>query len=546
MMENMYDYNSFGSVTIMTIEARNTYIYNSHQKCLDNQFNPNDLPAPNEGLPKRLLEQKKRKLDDTLSVARQFMTRLIADIDGTAVLICITDHEGYILELYGDEMIRGQIESLGLSPGIRLEEEKVGTNSIEMALILGQSAYLIGADHFFRCLHGSACFSVPFDSSGKIGGTISMMMAAQHVSPYHLGLLQSAVDSIEREVLAKKQNKKLLVLNQVLMENSRNGVILTDEDGKIIEINPYAEQVLSSTKDELCNRQITDLAVIGEYMESVLRGNKYEDIEISISNRTFLFDSFPIYDESNQIIGVFGQFRDITERLVLERQLMLSEKLSAIGKIGAGLAHEIRNPLTSIIGLLALLKESFKPADHRQKDYFRIIFSELERIKNLVQQFVMMAKPDQKEILKTRVGLHALIEDLLALMENDFLTKNIKIHYDPLFKDQIYIDKDKIKQVILNILQNSFDATDFDGNISVVIQQSEHDNGIEIVIRDDGFGMDQDTLEKLSTPFHSTKKYGLGLGLSMSYHIIELHKGRIIVESDKGKGTTFTIWLPQT
>ncbi|WP_227872180.1 ATP-binding protein [Paenibacillus albus] len=448
--------------------------------------------------------------------------------------------------MYGDEMIKWQIESLGLSTGIRLEEEKVGTNSIEMALRMEQSAGLIGSDHFYRCLHESACFSVPFRSSGKIGGTISMMMAAQHVSPYHLGLLQSAVDSIEREVITKKQNKKLLVMNQVLMENSRNGIILTNENGSIVEINPYAEKVLSSKKDELCDRQITEVAVIGEYMERVLRGSeKYEDIEISISNKTFLFDSFPIYDELGQIIGVFGQFRDITDRLVLERQLMLSEKLSAIGKIGAGLAHEIRNPLTSIIGLLALLKENFKTADHKQKDYFRIIFSELERIKNLVQQFVMMAKPDQKEIIKTKVGIHTLIEDILALMENDLHSKNINVQYQPLYKDEIDMDKDKIKQVILNVLQNAFDAVDLDGNISVVIQQSERDHGIEIVISDDGFGMDKDTLEKLATPFHSTKKYGLGLGLSMSYSIIELHKGRINVESEHGKGTTFAIWLPQ-
>ncbi|NBC70772.1 PAS domain-containing protein [Paenibacillus sacheonensis] len=529
------------------MESRHTYIHQSHQNCLDAKLNPDDLPAPKEKLPKGDLEQKKRMLDDTISVARIFMTRLISNLQGTAVVICITDHEGYILETYGDEMIKWQIESLGLSPGILFEEEQVGTNSIEMALKMGQSAHTIGSDHFFRCLHKSACFSVPLHASGKICGTITMMMAAHHVSPYHPALLQSAVDSIEREVLAKKQNKKLLVLNQVLMENSRTGVILTDEDGRIIEINPYAEKVLSSCNGELCNRQITEVAVIGPYMGSVLSGNKkVEDVEISLSHNTFLFDSFPIYDESNRIIGVFAQFRDITERLVLERQLMLSEKLSAIGKIGAGLAHEIRNPLTSIIGLLALLKENFRPADHKQKDYFRIIFSELERIKNLVQQFVMMAKPDRKEVAKTRIGLHELIEDILALMEYDFQDKNIKIHYQPLYKENLEIDKDKIKQVILNILQNAFDAIDFDGNISVVIRQSQVDKGIEIVISDDGFGMDRDTVEKLATPFHSTKKYGLGLGLSMSYSIIELHKGRITVESENGKGTAFTIWLPRT
>ncbi len=350
-------------------------------------MDPYELPIPGEKLPKSELVQKKRILDDIISVARKFMTKIIAELDGTAVLIVITDHEGYIIELYGDEMIKWQIESLGLTPGVRLIEEEVGTNSIEMALKIGESVELIGLDHFFHSLHESACFSVPFSSSGKIGGTISVMMAAHHASSFHSGLLKSAVDSIEREVRVKQQNKKLLVLNQVLMENSRNGVIMADEDGKIVEINPFAEKVLSCSKEEVCNRPITEIAVIGGYMENVLRDSKkYEDIEVSISNKTYLFDAFPIYNESHQINGVFGQFRDITERLALERQLMLSEKLSAIGKISAGLAHEIRNPLTSIIGLLEIFKENLKTDNDKQEEYFRIIYSELERIKNLVQQ----------------------------------------------------------------------------------------------------------------------------------------------------------------
>ncbi|KAB2331480.1 PAS domain S-box protein [Bacillus mesophilum] len=528
------------------MESISEQIYNSHQRCLNNKMNPYDFPDLKDRLLDIELEQKKKILDETISVARTFMTRLIAELNGTAVLIAITDDEGYLIELYGDEMMKSQIESLGLSPGIKLKEEEAGTNSIEMALKMGQSVQLIGSDHFFHCLHESACFSVPFFSLGKISGTISVMMAAQQASSFHSGLLQSAVDSIEREVRVKQQNQKLLVLNQVLMENSRNGVILANENGKIVEINPFAEKVLSCEKEEICNRHITELEVIGGYMENVLRGyKKYEDIEVSLSNKTYLFDSFPIYNESNQLNGVFGQFRDITERLVLERQLMLSEKLSAIGKISAGIAHEIRNPLTSIIGLLQVLKENRRTDNDKQNEYFRIIFSELERIKNLVEQFVMMAKPDSKEVSKARVSLHELFKDILTLMDNDFKNKNIKVHYQAFYKEKISGDKDKIKQVFLNILQNSFDAIDYDGNISIEINQSKTDNGIEITVSDDGTGMDKDTLNKLFTPFHTTKKDGLGLGLSMSYDIIELHNGRIKVESENGVGTTFTIWLPQ-
>lgn len=530
------------------IESRNEYIVNSHQRCLNEyHMNPYDYLAPKSKLSKSMLEQKKKDLEDISSVARKFMTKLISDLDGTAVLIVITDHEGNIIEMYGDEVVKGQVESLGLSTGIKLTEEEVGTNGIEMALSMGEPVQLIGADHFFCCLHESACFSVPFYSSGKISGTISVMMSAHHATAFHMGLLRSAVDSIEREVKTKIQNKKLLVLNQVLIQNSRNGIIITNEDGKVVEINPYAEKTLHCPKEDIINRPMTELVAIGEYMENVLKGRKkYEDIEISISEKIFLFDSFPIYDESNRFIGVIGQFRDITKRLELERQLMVNEKMSAIGKISAGLAHEIRNPLTSIIGLLDLLKRNVKTDDHRHKEYFRIIYSELERIKNLVQQFVMMAKPEHKELLKSSIGIHELLEDILTLLENELRSRNITLDYQVLYKEKITIDKDKIKQVLLNILQNSFDAIDFNGNISISIKQSQLDNGVEIIIKDDGIGMDQDTLQKLSTPFHSTKKNGLGLGLSMSYNIIELHKGRITVESEKGIGTTFTIWVPQS
>ena len=158
----------------------------------------------------------------------------------------------------------------------------------------------------------------------------------------------------------------------------------------------------------------------------------------------------------------------------------------------------------------------------------------------------MMAKPDAKEVSKSRVSIHEIIEDILTLMENDFKNKNIKVHYQATFKNKINVDKDKIKQVFLNVLQNSFEAIDFEGNISIAVNQNQSDGEVEITIRDDGSGMDKDTLEKLSTPFHSTKKSGLGLGLSMSYHIIELHRGRVKVKSEKEKGTIFTIWLPQS
>jgi signal transduction histidine kinase len=372
------------------------------------------------------------------------------------------------------------------------------------------------------------------------------MTTAQDATSFHLGLLSSTVDSIEREVKVSQQNKKLLILNQVIIENSRNGIIITNETGNIIELNPFAERVLACSKEVIVNNPITKVATIGTYVENVIKENrKYEDIEIKISDNIFLFDAFPIYDECNRIIGAFGQFRDITERLLLEKQVMASEKLSAIGKFSAGLAHEIRNPLTSIIGLLKLVKRNVTATDPRHKEYFKIIFSELERIKSLVHQFVMLAKPEQKEISKSNTRIRELVGDVILLMDSQMSSKNIKVTYDASFEESVHVDSDKMKQVLINVLQNSFDAIEYNGEIWISTNRISDGNGIEIKIKDNGEGMDQDTLERISTPFFTTKINGLGLGLSMSYNIIELHKGTIKAESEKGKGTTFTISLPR-
>ncbi|WP_246944158.1 ATP-binding protein [Bacillus pinisoli] len=521
-------------------------VVNSHKRCLElYKMNPDAPVIPKLCITKSRIQDKIKSLDDFVYFSRKFMKKLISDLEAIPVLIVISDHEGYILDKYGDPTIKGQVESLGISIGIRFREEELGTNSISLALDLKRPIRMIGTEHFQRVLHQSACFSVPFYHEGRVGGTISVMMAAKDASSFHLGLLLSAVDSIEREVKVNKQNKKLLVLNQVLINSSRNGIIITNEEGHIIEMNPFAENVLLSKKEELLNQSIVNLGEMGSYMMEVLdKHTRFEDVEINISGKILLFDSFPIFDESQQVIGVFGQFRDITERLSLEKQVMASEKLSAIGKISAGLAHEIRNPLTAIMGLLQLFKKQAISNDQTLEKYFQIITSELERIKNLVNQFVLMAKPEQKKISKSKTEMNELIRDIILLMDSQLTNKQVQINFDSKTQTEAYIDSDKIKQVLINIIQNSIDAIDHKGVISIILDTSPKDNGIVIEIKDNGCGMDPYTLDTISTPFFSTKKYGLGLGLSMSYNIIESHQGKITVSSEQGAGTIFTVWLP--
>jgi PAS domain S-box-containing protein len=508
-------------------------------------MDPNELKIPSVCITQNMQTLRKNTLGSLLTISRKFMTKFIEDLKGIPVLVVITDHDGYILEMYGDEMIKGQINSLGLSIGVRLIEEEVGTNGIALALNIKKPVQLIGDDHFHTHLHESACFSVPFQYGGQMGGTISMMIAASNASSFQLGLLSTAVDSIEREVQMQLQNEKLLMLNQVLIENSKNGIVITNESGQIVEINPLAEQILGCQKHEMKGRSIHENEMVGCYMEQVLSGNRrFEDIEISQAEQILLFDAFPIFDEDQQLIGAFGQFRDITDRLLLEKKVLENEKMSAVGKISAGLAHEIRNPLTSIMGLLKLVERNLHSTHQDQQPYFRIMNTELERINHLVNQFVLLAKPEREGLKKAAVNINELVEDIVTLFRNQLSDKKITIDFSTSFKREIQLDGDKTKQVLLNIIQNSIDAIFYEGHITISIEADLQNNGLEIVIGDNGLGMDSETVEKLFTPFYSTKENGLGLGMALSSAIVQLHKGRIDVSSEKGRGTTFTVWLP--
>ncbi|CAM4009262.1 PAS domain S-box protein [Paenibacillus alkaliterrae] len=231
--------------------------------------------------------------------------------------------------------------------------------------------------------------------------------------------------------------------------------------------------------------------------------------------------------------------RDITERKRTEELLRKSDKLSAVGQLAAGVAHEIRNPLTAIKGFVQLLQSR----TNENRDYFDIMLSELERINYIVSEFMLLAKPAQVIHFEQR-DIRKLIHNILSLLDTQAIMNNVQIQteIDPDIQS-IMCEENQLKQVFVNVIKNAIEAMP---NGGLLVIQVRHKNKSDILIRfiDQGCGIPKERLPKLGEPFYSTKEKGTGLGLMMCFKIVEDHHGHIQIKSKPGKGTMFDIILP--
>jgi len=224
-----------------------------------------------------------------------------------------------------------------------------------------------------------------------------------------------------------------------------------------------------------------------------------------------------------------------------EAQLVRSDKLAALGQLAAGIAHEIRNPLTSINILIHSLTENY-PAVNSNREDFKVIAEEINRINEIVDQFLRFAKPAPPLLAKAEVL--PIFEETLQLLRPQIEKHRILVQkeFEPL--PPILMDREQMKQAILNLLLNAVQAMPKGGHLALKGHVPEDNRWVRLSIQDSGMGIPGEDIDKLFNPFFSTKEGGVGLGLSITHRIIDQHDGKIEVESAPGKGTLFTVWLP--
>jgi signal transduction histidine kinase len=226
-------------------------------------------------------------------------------------------------------------------------------------------------------------------------------------------------------------------------------------------------------------------------------------------------------------------------------QMQRADRLASLGTLTAGLAHEIRNPLVAIKTFTQLLPERFDDSEFREH-FLSVTAGEVDRIASLVTELLDFARPSQPKL--NREDLNQIVEKMMLLVDTESHKKNVQIVKD--FNDflpPVVLDREQIKQVLLNVLLNAVDATPEDGTIFVEtapIKKNGSLDYVQIVIKDTGRGIPAEDLDKVFTPFFTTKHEGSGLGLAISHQIIQEHHGNIEVESTKNQGTTFRINLP--
>ena len=240
------------------------------------------------------------------------------------------------------------------------------------------------------------------------------------------------------------------------------------------------------------------------------------------------------------------------EKAALDASLMQSSKMAALGKMAAGIAHEVNNPLAVIKEKVGWLKDLLSEEDVAASENFSEFSDALNKIENHVERAKkvthrLLGFARRMEPTEEKVDINKVLSDTLSFLENDARYKNIaiKTSYAPTLPPTLS-DSAQIQQVFLNILNNAIDAIGKDGEIQINTSSSSKDKEIAVCIHDNGPGMPNDVLSRIFDPFFTTKEvgHGTGLGLSISYTIVEKLGGRIMVASEVGKGTTFTIYLP--
>ncbi len=290
---------------------------------------------------------------------------------------------------------------------------------------------------------------------------------------------------------------------------------------------------------------LSEDAAIVERTKNVLDGKSYHFLRTKEMKKDgTVFDAeltlAPIYDSEKNLVATSFIARDITLRLKAEQLEIESEKLKAIGEIAASVAHEVRNPMTSISGFVQMMNND--PANP-YRAYTEIMYTEINRIDLIVSEFLVLSKPNLKKFNK--FFIEQTLRDVLVMFEPEFTQRSIVYEsHIPANTAMISGNEDGMKQVFINLLKNACEALVDNGFISVTL--TRQDNSVLITIHDNGPGMDQHTLDNLYKPFFTTKQEGTGLGMMISKKVIVDQGGTMNVSSTVNTGTTIVIALPLT
>jgi signal transduction histidine kinase len=328
-------------------EQEPIYIIESKKRCIELGMQPNEYRVPIDNMSELKLTQKKEAYKEILDVVKFFSSKILKSLEGTPILICITDENGYLLDTLGDETIKSTIAQLGIKPGIQFNQDEMGTNVVSLTLKQNHPVQLVGTNHFYTSLHKSACYGVPFHYTdvNNLLGSICIMTAVILHNPFFLMTLTIVVDAIERELLLRKQNDKLATMNNIMISKNRkieeqkkeleaiiesisDGITIIDDKGKFKLFNKNARKTFFPPMDyfgdvcdwykesELFYYKGDKIPIENTPKNRILLGEKFSNLKITAKypNKLVHLDvsGTPIYDNKGEFaLGVISS-RDMT------------------------------------------------------------------------------------------------------------------------------------------------------------------------------------------------------------------------------------------
>ncbi len=357
-----------------------------------------------------------------------------------------------------------------------------------------------------------------------------------------------------REELSVKSNHllELRAFHENVVESMGSGLLTIDMDKRISSFNNAAEKITGFNFFEINGKSYSEIFQFPEPGEIEKLKNNYVPYRCEgiftkkDKNKVHMEINLSVLkDEEGNVKGYIGVFQDVTEFKEMEERVAQSERLAGIGKVAAGIAHEIRNPLASMSGSIQVLKQK-KWMEKESKDLMDIVVRETNRLNDIVVRFLSYARPHPVKL--TKYDINALIQDMLSILKNS-KEYNQEIETSTKFENTSLIikaDSQQIQQALWNLCLNSIQAMPDGGKlkISTRLINNENKTYAEIETSDTGSGIKEEDKENIFDPFFTTKEDGTGLGLASVYRIVENHRGTIKVKSELSKGTSITLQLP--